>query len=144
MISCRGGSGDPLQRSDRLRGAEIRLDTEDTLNDRRGAVLDICFAPGGRVWNIGYTGVPQEAGKAYNFYMFAKVDKPLKLRIAVEDGDKVVDEACFALTGSGFIRYDATLIASATTGSGRFVLSGAFCQEPGQQREGRIQSPPAP
>ena len=120
--------------------AEIRLDTEDTLNDRRGAALDICFAPGGRVWNIGYTGVPQEAGKAYNFYMFAKVDKPLKLRIAVEDGDKVVDEACFALTGSGFIRYDATLIASATTGSGRFVLSAA---EGGHLKLGFISLMPA-
>lgn len=55
--------------------AEIALDTADTLNDRRGAALAIRFAPGGRVWNIGYTGVPQETGKAYNFYMFAKTEK---------------------------------------------------------------------
>ncbi len=106
-------------------GAEIALDTADTLNARRGAALDIRFAPGGRVWNIGYTGVPQEAGKAYNFYMFAKVEAPLTLRIAVEDGDTTVAETDFALRGSGYIRYDATLIAAATTGSARFVLSAA-------------------
>ena len=105
------------------KGAEIALDTEDTLNDRRGAALDIQFAPGGRVWNIGYTGVPQETGKAYNFYMFAKVDEPLQLRVAVEEEGKTIAETSFALTGSGFIRYDAVMIASATTGSGRLVLS---------------------
>lgn len=121
-------------------GAEISLDTEDTLNDRRGAALAMHFAPGGRVWNIGYTGVPQETGKAYNFYMFAKSDKPVHLKVAVEADGKTVSEVTFLVRGNGYIRYDAVLVSGVTTSDARLVLS---TEEGGDVKLGFISLMPA-
>ena len=51
---------------------EFSPDFEDTLNPVRKAALKADFESGGILKNTGYCGVPQEDGKSYHFFCFAK------------------------------------------------------------------------
>lgn len=48
--------------------ASFSLLTEGTLNPNRKAALRTTFAPGGKIYNIGYFGVPVKEGEEYHFY----------------------------------------------------------------------------
>jgi len=58
-------------------GADMALDYADTLNPKRLVSLNVKFAAGGIIKNIGYRGVAVKKGEKYNFYMFAKADAVL-------------------------------------------------------------------
>jgi len=105
-------------------GAEMALDTEDKLNAKRLVSLDVKFAPGSKVYNIGYAGVPQEKGKVYNFYMFAKaVNAPVKVTVALEsECGCVYAEKTFTVSDNSFCRYDASFVATADDKNARLVL----------------------
>lgn len=103
--------------------AEMALDSEKTLNERRRVSLKVDFAAGGRIKNIGYTGVPQQTGKAYNFYMFALTEKPMTLTVSIEEKGKVLNSAVIEARGNGWVRYDASLVAVNTTGDAEFVIT---------------------
>lgn len=105
--------------------AEIALDSADTLNPRRRVSLSANFAPGGKIWNIGYAGVPQQAGKAYNFTMFAKTDKPIALALTIEEKGNVISRCDIEARGNGWVRYDASFVANITTGGAIFAISCA-------------------
>ena len=100
----------------------VKLDSSDTLNDIRKVSLSADFEQGGQLRNIGYAGIPQEDGKEYHFYCFAKADAPVPLRISVEEGDTVYSEASLTISGTDWTRYDAVLRSSGTTGNGAFIL----------------------
>ena len=58
-------------------GAEMTLDPENTLNPKRKASLRVHFSAGGSIRNTGFCGVPQEKGKTYRFYMFARAEREI-------------------------------------------------------------------
>ena len=95
-------------------GCTFALDYKDTLNDIRKAALSVSFENGGRLSNIGYAGVPQEEGKEYHFYCFAKAETPVVLRLSVQTDSKVYSKADLIISGSVWTRYDAVLKASGT------------------------------
>jgi len=104
--------------------AEMALDAEDTLNDKRKVALDVKFAPGGCVYNIGYMGVPQEKGKVANFYMFAKaIGGPVKVTVSIEsECGCVYGEKTFTVSPASYCRYDASFAAVADDKNARLVL----------------------
>ncbi len=104
--------------------AEMALDSADTLNAKRLVSLDVKFTPGGKVYNIGYCGVPQEKGKIYNFYMFAKaVGEAVPVTVAIEsEAGEVYAEKAFCVSPASFCRYDASFAAIADDKNARLVL----------------------
>lgn len=120
--------------------AVMKLDFNDTLNDKRSAALLVEFQPQGYIYNSGFVGVPQIEGETYNFYMFAKVDEPMNLTLSIEDDNKKLGECAINLSGNGYIRYDATFIATKTTGNARLVIT---CLSGGSIRLGFISLMPA-
>lgn len=52
--------------------ARMDLLTDGTLNRNRKAALQVCFAPGGKIYNIGYCGIPVREGDNYRFYFMVK------------------------------------------------------------------------
>ena len=104
-------------------GADMTLDRDDTLNAHRKASLRVDFQPGGRVWNIGYMGVPQQAGKAYHADLFVKTEQPMTLTLSIEEDGAVLAASDIEVRGSGWVRYEASLVAPVTTGSAVFCLT---------------------
>jgi len=105
-------------------GAEMALDCEDKLNAKRLVSLDVKFAPGGKVYNIGFAGVPQEKGKIYNFYMFAKaIGEAVKVTVAIEsESGEVYGEKTFNVSAVSFCRYDAAFAGVTEDKNARLVL----------------------
>jgi len=105
--------------------AEMILDGQDKLNCKRLVSLDVKFAPGGSVYNIGFAGVPQETGKIYNFYMFAKaVSAPVKVTVSIQsEAGEVYGQAAFNVSPASFCRYDASFVAVKCDKNARLVLS---------------------
>ncbi|MBR6380090.1 MAG: hypothetical protein IKS07_00250 [Lachnospiraceae bacterium] len=63
----------------------LRLDREDVLHPNRLAALEVRFAPGGSIRNVGYDGISVSEGAAYLFYMFAKADRDCLLHVGFVD-----------------------------------------------------------
>ena len=82
-------------------GAKMTLNREDPLNKNRLAALDVDFN-GGRIYNIGYAGMPQEKGKTYHLDLFAKnLSGDGKLTLTMEDEK-----------GTVFARQEITLLSA--------------------------------
>ena len=94
--------------------AEMTLDPEDVLNPARKTSLRVKFSAGGSIRNIGFGGIPQEKGKTYRFFMFAKTDRETVLRLSVEKEGRESASAGIGLRGGEGTRYDAELTASET------------------------------
>ena len=94
--------------------AGLALDTENVLNAHRKVSLRADFSAGGVIRNIGYGGIHQEKGKAYNFYMFAKSGQAAALRITTEEKGRVVSSAEIRIRPGEWTRYDAVLTADAS------------------------------
>lgn len=128
------------------KGAEMSLDMEDTLNEKRKASLLVDFEAGGQISNIGYRGIPQQEGKEYHFYFFAKTERPMTLKLSIQDtaaqmsegtfpgaNGKVGTAECISTTsecpveimidGNSWKRYDITFTAKETSGTASFVLT---------------------
>ncbi len=109
-------------------GADMSLDEKEVLNNNRKASLTVEFEEGGRIYNTGYRGIPQEQGKTYHLYFFAKADAPITLSISIQEGDKPFMSECPAHTecvvqDKEWARYDAYIVASETTGNARLYIS---------------------
>ncbi|MDO5434811.1 MAG: alpha-L-arabinofuranosidase C-terminal domain-containing protein [Clostridia bacterium] len=109
--------------------AEMRLETGDVLNAKRKASLFIDFEAGGSIRNAGYAGVPQEKGKKYVFYMFAKAENAVRLRLTAEENGIVSASAGITVLPGGWTRYDAELTANLTAGNAVFRIT---CPEGGK------------
>lgn len=105
-------------------GAEMLLDSNDTLNSKRLVSLHVRFTPGGFVYNTGYMGVPQEIGKVYNFYMFAKaVETSVNVTISIEsECGRIYGKKNFIVSAKSFCRYDASFVAVADDKNARLVI----------------------
>ena len=79
--------------------AEMTLDCEAVLNPRRRVSLRVDFATGGSIRNIGFGGIPQEEGKNYRFYVFARSEQEAELTLTTEKNGQVL----MAATTEGLI-----------------------------------------
>lgn len=109
--------------------ATMELVSDDTLNDKRRCSLRVSFKESGLIRNIGYAGVPQEAGKQYNFYMFAKAEKPVSLNVYIRTQEAATDKVTALVDKKEWARYDLSLTAVETTGDAEFVIEGAMAGE---------------
>ena len=103
-------------------GAEMSLDSAETLNPKRKVSLRADFTAGGSIRNIGYGGIPQEAGKEYRFYMFARCEQEAELTLSIEEGEQVSTAAVITVRPGGWTRYDAVLTAGMTTRGAEFRI----------------------
>ncbi|MCQ2457763.1 MAG: alpha-L-arabinofuranosidase [Clostridia bacterium] len=103
--------------------AEMKLETGDVLNEKRKASLRVDFTAGGSVFNTGYAGIPQEKGKKYVFYMFAKAESRVHLLLTAEENGTVSARAEMTVQPGGWTRCDAELTASVTTGNAVFRIT---------------------
>ncbi len=102
--------------------AEIALDPENVLNLKRKVSLRVDFNAGGSIRNTGFCGIPQEKGKAYRFYMFAKAEGETLLALSIEEKGKVSALTEITVRSGDWTRYDAVFTAAETTGSAEFVI----------------------
>lgn len=101
--------------------AEMTLDEEDTLNDKRLASLKLHMKAGGSVSNIGYHGIALKQGEKYHFYMFAKGEADLKLALISKDGD-VYDCKQVSVAGDDYAKYEVTFTAVKDDFDARFAI----------------------
>ena len=102
--------------------AEMIPDPEDTLNPKRKVSLRVDFSAGGSIRNIGFCGIPQEEGKTYRFYMFAKAERETLLTLSIEEKGKVSASAEVMIRPGDWGRYDVVFTAEETTGGAEFVI----------------------
>ncbi|MFC8429137.1 alpha-L-arabinofuranosidase C-terminal domain-containing protein [Streptomyces sp. NPDC057253] len=95
------------------------------LNDRNRAYLSL--AAGSSVTNAGYnTGIHVEAGKKYDFSVWARAAAATALTVSLRDADGTLATAReVAVTKSGWTRYQATLTATRTSSSGRLTVASS-------------------
>ena len=105
--------------------AQMTPDGGDVLNARRKVSLKAEFRAGGSIRNIGYGGIPQEAGKEYRFYMFAKAEKETVLRLTIEAKGQESAGAEITVRPGDWARYDATLTAGISAGDGELRITSA-------------------
>lgn len=104
--------------------AELSLEQEDTLNEKRERSLKASFEPGGRIWNIGYMGIPLIKHAVYQFYSFVKTSNNCILKVSLEDEDEVVyGENSIKIVGDdNWQRIDLRLTSNGDNDMGRFVI----------------------
>lgn len=105
--------------------AVMSLDSSNVLNNKRKVSLKVDFKAGGEIRNIGFNGIPQKGGEAYNFYMFARTDKDVTLTLEIRDKDSLSASTTIDVTGSDWTRYDSILNASLTTGSAELAIKSS-------------------
>lgn len=105
--------------------AAFCLLTEDTLNSNRKAALKVNYQSGGKLFNIGYSGVPVRDGEEYHLYFMAKSDAPVMLTAALEaaDGTGLGSAGITVQESDDFLRYDCDLTACGTDFRGRISMS---------------------
>ena len=102
--------------------AEMTLDPADVLNPKRKVSLRVDFSAGGCIRNTGFCGIPQDKGKTYRFYMFARADREAALTLSVEEKGKVSASAGIKVRSGDWARYDTVLTASADMSSAAFCI----------------------
>lgn len=105
--------------------ASFKLLTEDTLNPNRKAALRVDFRPGGKIYNIGYFGVPVREGEGYHFYFMAKADTSVRLMVSLESekGARIGSSEILVSQSESYQRYDCDLTACGTDFGGRVSVS---------------------
>lgn len=105
--------------------AEMILDSGNKLNEKRKVSLRVDFRAGGMIRNTGYGGIPQEEGKEYHFYMFARCGETVTLNLSIRENGKKLASAEITIRPGEWTRYDAVLTASASSGSAEFIIQSA-------------------
>ena len=105
--------------------AQMQLDYEETLNAKRLVSLKVNFKENGSIYNVGYYGVPQEKGKIYNFYMFAKaVGEKNKIAVSIEsENGEVYGKTTFNVLPNSFTKFDTSFVAIKDDKNARLVIS---------------------
>ena len=121
-------------------GAEMTLDSVNILNSKRKVSLRVDFRAGGTIRNVGFCGIPQEAGKEYRFYMFACSGKDVALTLGIREGERLFASAEVTVRPGDWTRYDAVLTAGASSGTAEFFIQ---CAEEAEVRFGFMSLMPA-
>ncbi|MBR2852811.1 MAG: alpha-L-arabinofuranosidase [Clostridia bacterium] len=109
----------PAWYSDR---AKMTLDHETVLNAKRRVSLKVDFSAGGSIRNIGFCGIPQEAGKEYRFYLFARCETDAPLTLTIERNGRVFCSAEITVRPGDWTRYDALFTANASANDAEFRI----------------------
>ena len=104
-------------------GADMVLDSGCTLNSSRRVSLRVAFRAGGCLRNVGYCGIPQEEGKEYRFYMFARTDTVVPLSLSIRENSHVFSAADITLRPGDWTRYDAVFTAGASTRNAELYIT---------------------
>ncbi|MGW2381786.1 alpha-L-arabinofuranosidase C-terminal domain-containing protein [Streptomyces sp. NPDC001658] len=101
------------------------LDDDGRLNARNRNYLSL--GAGSSVTNAGYnTGVHVEAGKRYDFSVWARATGGTTLTVSLQDADNTLATARrVAVTRSGWAKYTATLTATRTSSAGRLTVASS-------------------
>ena len=99
----------PAWYSDR---AEMALDADTVLNPKRKVSLRVDFGAGGSIRNIGFGGIPQEKGKTYRFYMFARAEQETALTLTIGKEGRISASAEIAVHPGNWARYEAAFTAA--------------------------------
>ena len=104
--------------------AQVR-DDDGRLNARNRTYLSL--GAGSSVTNAGYnTGVHVEAGKRYDFSVWARATGGTTLTVSLQDADNTLATARrVAVTRSGWAKYTATLTATRTSSAGRLTVASS-------------------
>lgn len=109
--------------------AQMSLDRNDTLNPHRQVSLAVSFEEGGELYNTGFCGIAPKAGEKYLFYMFARTEAPVKIRVSVEEDGHEFGCMDFLLESGGYVRYDGSFSAEGDGRNARLVFG---CPEGGK------------
>lgn len=95
------------------------------LNARNRNYLSL--GAGSSVTNAGYnTGIHVDAGKRYDFSVWARADAGTALTVSLQDADGTLATAReVAVTRSGWARYKATFTAGRTSSAGRLTVASS-------------------
>lgn len=95
------------------------------LNERNRNYLSL--GAGSAVTNAGYnTGIHVEAGKKYDFSVWARAEGGTALTVTLQDADGTLAAARkVAVTKSGWAKYRATFTATRTSSDGRLTVASA-------------------
>ena len=107
------------------KNAEMKLLTEDTLNEKRRAALLIKFNTGGSLKNIGYFGIHADKGEKMHFYAFLKADRDsvFLLSLQGENGRIYGTERLLVKASAQYLRYDANIECEEERSDLSFVIS---------------------
>lgn len=94
-------------------------------NPNRKAALKVTFEPGGKIYNIGYFGVPVKEGDQYRLYFFAESDTDVVITAALEseEGTDLGNCELSVHKDSDYQRYDCELTGGGTDFKGRISLT---------------------
>ncbi|WP_030672601.1 alpha-L-arabinofuranosidase C-terminal domain-containing protein [Streptomyces cellulosae] len=106
-------------------GSAQVVDDDGRLNERNRNYL--ALAAGSSVSNAGYnTGIHVEAGKKYDFSVWARATGGTALTVSLRDADGTLATARKVAVGkSGWGKYTATLTASRTSSTGRLSVASS-------------------
>ncbi|WP_200302844.1 alpha-L-arabinofuranosidase C-terminal domain-containing protein [Streptomyces adelaidensis] len=94
------------------------------LNERNRNYLSL--SAGSAVTNAGYnTGVRVEAGKKYDFSVWARADSPTTLAVALQDADGTLATARQVAVKGGWAKYKARFTATRTSSDGRLGVASS-------------------
>ncbi|MFJ8534933.1 alpha-L-arabinofuranosidase C-terminal domain-containing protein [Streptomyces sp. NPDC093591] len=101
------------------------LNDAGRLNERNRNYLSL--GAGSSVTNAGYnTGVRVEAGKKYDFSVWARAESGTTLTVSLQDADGALATARqVAVTKSGWAKYTATFTATRTSSDGRLTVGSS-------------------
>ncbi len=98
-------------------GCEFALDTGDVLNASRLAALQVRFAAGGALRNVGYGGISVAAGEEYALHLFIRSEQTCTLTagFCTRDGRVLGEAPVDVVPGEGYRQY-ACIIAARESG----------------------------
>ncbi|MFJ6087516.1 alpha-L-arabinofuranosidase C-terminal domain-containing protein [Streptomyces sp. NPDC092369] len=103
--------------------AQVVVD-DGRLNARNRNYLSL--GAGSSVTNAGYnTGVHVEAGKKYDFSVWARAESGADLSVALGDGDGSLATARPVVVKGGWAQYKATFTATRTSSTGRLTVAAS-------------------
>lgn len=108
------------------KAAQIKMNTEDVLNEKREAALDISFSKAGVIYNTGFNGIAVEKGREYLFYVFAKCfqgEEETRLSVFIgEDGHTVSSTGELIISGNEYRKYELKITAEETSHKANLYL----------------------
>lgn len=97
--------------------AQMNLDSDHTLNEKREVSLLVNFKQDGLIYNTGYCGVPAKEGESALFYAFIESQQPVDLEVSIRAKDEILCRGELHVIPGGFQRYDLKLTPSKTCSS---------------------------
>jgi len=105
--------------------AQMELCEEDTLNDKRPCALNVKFEKGGKIYNIGYAGVPVKTGEKYELIVFLKAEEEFTLTAILEgkNGENYGEAQKTIAAGKDWLKVEMEITAAGQDFDGRIAFA---------------------